>query len=82
MDGYEKADALPLRKNFFTSYKPMHNNQQPNESDHSQPSAEELKSLHSQKLPTSLQQLREKACLYSLGGAIHYGIPPEGGSIY
>ena len=62
-------------KNFSTNYKPMYNNQQPNESDRSQPSAKELKTLHSQKLPASLQQLREQACLYALGGAIHYGIP-------
>jgi len=60
----------------------MYSNQQPNESDVSQPSAEQLKSLHSQKLPTSLQQLREQACLYALGGAIHYGIPPEGAQAY
>ena len=60
----------------------MYNNKQPKESDHSQPSAEELKSLHSQKLPTSLQQLREQACLYALGGAIHFGIPPEGAQAY
>ena len=60
----------------------MYSNQQPKESDDSQPSAEQLKSLHSQKLPTSLQQLREQACLYALGGAIHFGIPPEGAQAY
>jgi hypothetical protein len=60
----------------------MYSNQQPKEYDESQPSAEQLKSLHSQKLPTSLQQLREQACLYTLGGAIHYGIPPEGAQAY
>ena len=47
-----------------------------------QRSTEQLKSLHSQKLPTSLQQLREQACLYALGGAIHYGVPPEGAQAY
>ena len=60
----------------------MYSNHQPNESDESQPSAEQLKSLHSQGLPASLQQLREQACLYTLGGAIHYGIPPEGAQAY
>ena len=60
----------------------MYSNQQSNESEDSQPSAEQLKSLHSQKLPTSLQQLKEQACLYALGGAIHYGIPPEGAQAY
>ena len=47
-----------------------------------QRSPEQLKTPHSQKLPTSLQQLREQACLYALGGAIHYGIPPEGAQAY
>ena len=60
----------------------MYSNQQPNESEDSRQSAKELKSLHSQTLPTSLQQLRDKACLYSIGGAIHYGIPPEGAQAY
>ena len=60
----------------------MYSNQQPNESDVSQSSAEQLKSPHNQKLPTSLQQLKEQACLYALGGAIHYGIPPEGAQAY
>ena len=82
MDGYGKADGLNTKENFFTNYKPMYSNQQPNESDDSQPSAEQLKSLHNQKLPTSLQQLKEQACLYALGGAIHFGIPPEGAQAY
>ena len=60
----------------------MYNNQQPNESDRSQPSAKELKTLHSQKLPASLQQLREQACLYALGAAIHYGIPHSRSQAY
>lgn len=60
----------------------MYSNQQPNEFEVSQPSTEQLKSPHNQKLPTSLQQLREQACLYALGGAIHYGIPPEGAQAY
>ena len=42
----------------------------------------QLKSPHNQRLPTSLQQLREQACFYALGGAIHYGIPPEGAQAY
>ena len=66
----------------FTNYKPMYSNQQPNESNYSQPSAAQLRSLYSQKLSTSHQQLREQACLYVLGGAIHYGIPPEGAQAY
>ena len=60
----------------------MYSNQQPKESDESQPSAEQLKTPHSQRLPTTLQQLPEQACLYALGGAIHYGIPPEGAQAY
>ena len=39
------------------------------------------------KIPTdpferARQELREKACLYSRGGAIHYGIPPKGARAY
>ena len=82
MDGYGKDDGLQPRKNFFTNYRTVYSDQQSTESDDSQSSAEQLKSLHSQKLPTSLQQLREQACLYALGGAIHYGIPPEGAQAY